>query len=82
MGMNARAKRRLGCLLAIGLLYALSVPWYRDSDAPLRIWLGLPDWVAVALLCYVGVAVLNAMAWHWTDVADEPDAADEFEEGE
>ncbi len=35
--------------------------------------LGLPDWVAVAVLCYVAAAVLNAAAWLLTDV---PDASD------
>ncbi len=58
------------CLVSIGFLYVLSIPWYRDADAPLRVWLGLPDWVAVALLCYVGVAILNAAAWSLTDVSD------------
>ena len=32
--------------VVIGLLYVISVPWYRETGAPLRIWLGLPDWVA------------------------------------
>lgn len=61
------------CLGLVGLLYVVSVPWYRDTDAPLRVWLGLPDWVAVALLCYVGVAIANALAWSWTDVFDDPE---------
>jgi len=66
----------LVCMIVIGLLYFISVPWYRDGDAPLRIWLGLPDWVAVALFCYVGVAIVNAVAWSVTDVPDAPDAPD------
>ncbi len=65
---------RLLCLGVIALLYIVSIPWYRDSDAPLRLWFGLPDWVAVALLCYVGVAIVNALAWLWTDVPDDPEA--------
>ena len=64
--MKARAWARRVCLVGIGLLYVASVPWYRESDVPMRVWLGLPDWVAVALLCYVGVASLNALAWLWT----------------
>jgi hypothetical protein len=48
----------------------LSVPWYRAPDAPLRLWLGLPDWVATALLCYLAAAVLNARAWWITDIDD------------
>lgn len=75
--MKGRAWARRVCLVGIGLLYVASVPWYRENDAPMRIWLGLPDWVAVALLCYVGVASLNAVAWHWTDVPDVADVADE-----
>ena len=62
------------CMILIVLLYIVSVPWYRDDGAPLRIWLGLPDWVAVALLCYVGVAFVNAVAWM---VADVPDTWDD-----
>jgi hypothetical protein len=58
----------------IALLYIASIPWYRDTDAPLRLWFGLPDWVAVALLCYVGVAIVNAFAWLWTEVPDDPEA--------
>lgn len=70
-----RALHRI-CLLAIAILYVASVPWYRSADAPLRLWLGLPDWVTVALLCYVGVALLNAVAWSLAEVADAPpDAA-------
>jgi hypothetical protein len=58
------------CMIAIALLYVVSVPWYRDVDEPLRLWLGLPDWVAVALLCYVGVAILNGIAWSIAEVPD------------
>ena len=32
---------------------------------------GLPDWVAVALGCYAASAVLNAIAWWFTEVSDE-----------
>ena len=71
---SGRSLRRL-CLVAIVLLYVASVPWYRAPDQPFRLWLGLPDWVAVALLCYVGVAILNAFAWLSTEVSDELDAA-------
>ena len=58
-------------LATIGLLYVLSVPWYRTAGAEPQLWLGLPDWVAVALACYVGVAVLNSVAWLITDVPDD-----------
>ena len=33
---------------------------------------GLPDWVAVALACYVAAAFLNAGAWLLTDLRDAP----------
>ena len=56
----------------IALLYVFSVPWYRSADAPLQLWFGLPDWVAVALLCYLGAGLLNAWAWWITDVVDPP----------
>jgi hypothetical protein len=58
-------------LVAIGVLYVFSIPWYRAEDAPLRLVLGLPDWVAVALGCYAAVAVLNSIAWLLTDVRDD-----------
>jgi len=66
-----RTRVRAALLVSIGILYLLSVPWYRDPDAPLRLVLGLPDWVAVALACYGAAAVLNAWAWLVTDVDDE-----------
>ncbi len=72
--MGGRSRGRLLCFGVIALLYIASVPWYRDTEAPLRLWFGLPDWVAVALLCYVGVAIVNALAWLWTDVPDDPEA--------
>jgi hypothetical protein len=47
-----------------------SIPWYREPGSPVEIWLGLPDWVTVALGCYVVAAVLNALAWYRSDVPD------------
>ncbi len=63
---------RRGLLLAIGLLYLISIPWYRTTGAEPVLVFGLPDWVAVALACYVGVALLNTVAWLLADVSDEP----------
>jgi hypothetical protein len=83
--MSSRRQRRavhFVCMVLIVLLYIVSVPWYREADAPLRIWLGLPDWVAVALLCYVGVAIANAVAWVVTEVPDTFDYSEESEESE
>lgn len=71
MRSPARARLRVAALVAIGALYALSVPWYRDAGAEPRLLFGLPDWVAVALGCYVGVAILNAFAWLATDLPDD-----------
>lgn len=73
--MSATVRRI--CLVVIGVLYVVSIPWYRKSGEAPAIWLGLPDWVAVSVLCYVAVAVLNAVAWGVTDV---PDALPESEE--
>ena len=70
--MSRRYLRRLA-FAAIGLLYILSVPWYRSDDDAVAIVLGLPDWVAVALACYVTIAVLNGVAWWLGDVSDSLD---------
>ena len=70
-----RARRWL--LAVIGVLYLLSIPWYRDAASAPSFVFGLPDWVAVALGCYLAVAVLNAIAWLLTDVPDAPSDEDE-----
>ena len=73
------ARRLLAALLALVVaLYVVSIPWYRSGGAETSVWLGLPDWVAVALLCYAAVAVLNSIAWLLTDVPDR-DESDESE---
>lgn len=71
MGGEARRAARRVILVSIVALYVLSIPWYRSADATPELWLGLPDWVAVALLCYVAVAVLNALAWLLTEIRDD-----------
>ena len=60
-------------------LYALSIPWYRESGAVPRIVFGLPDWVAVAIASYVAVATLTALAWLRVpfDEDDDADVADD-----
>ena len=50
-------------LLGILLLFVASVPWYRETGAPVTIVFGLPDWVAVAIGCYAAIAILNCVAW-------------------
>lgn len=57
--------------LLIGALYAVSIPWYREPGAEAGRWLGLPDWVAVALVCYLAVAILNSLAWAFSDMSDD-----------
>ena len=71
-GGKRRGGRVRGILLAgIAVLYAVSVPWYRADDQPLELFLGLPDWAAVAVLCYAAAAVLNALAWLRTPIDDD-----------
>ncbi len=67
-----RCVRRVLLGLVAGL-YLLSIPWYRESGASAPLVFGLPDWVAVALGCYVAVAILNSIAWLLTDVQDPED---------
>jgi len=75
-GVPVARRLRAALLAVIAALYVVSIPWYRDSGAKASVWLGLPDWVAVALLCYLAVAVLNSFAWLLTDIRD-PDDRDE-----
>ncbi len=72
--ITLRRSLRRACLLAIAILYIISVPWYRPDGLPLELWFGLPDWVAVALLCYVAVAFLNGLAWWLAEIPDEQNA--------
>jgi hypothetical protein len=65
-----RVLRRI-LLVLIGVLFVLSIPWYRRGGEEAELWLGLPDWVTVALLCYAGAGLLNAIAWLLTDVPDD-----------
>ena len=66
---------RRALLCGVGLLFAASIPWYRGDAPPAKLF-GLPDWVAVAILCYAAAAVLNSAAWLLTDIPD-PVADDE-----
>lgn len=72
---GAIRRRRLRRLLfgLIGVLYAVSIPWYRTGGAESGVVLGLPSWVALAILCYVAAAIANSAAWLLTDVPDAPE---------
>ena len=69
-----RTRLRSVLLVAIAALYLLSVPWYRDTGSDVTFVWGLPDWVAWALGCYVGVAILNCAAWLLTEMPEESSA--------
>jgi len=78
-GPARRSRLRALLLGAIGLLYLVSVPWYREADTLPPLLLGLPNWAAVAVACYLGAACLNAIAWWIARVSDSlpVDTADE-----
>jgi hypothetical protein len=61
------------------LLFALSIPWYRSSGEATSLVFGLPDWVAVALGCYLAVAILNALAWLLTEIPERVETRGEDE---
>jgi len=63
---------RRALLVLIGVVFVFSIPWYREAGAEPAIWFGLPDWVAVALVCYFAAAGLNAAAWFFTDIPETP----------
>ena len=76
MHTKTRGRTRLrGALLAvIGILYVVSIPWYRESGADSNTLFGFPDWVAVSIGCYFAIAILNSIAWLLTDVPDAVDS--------
>jgi len=73
--MSWRRRVRAALLAAIVVCFVVAVPWYRTAGAPPAQWLGLPDWVAVALVCYAAATLLNAVAWLLADLDDEGDSA-------
>ena len=62
---------RRSALIGIALLFLAAVPWFWGTTDTPEIVFGLPDWTAWALLCFVGVAVLNAVAWSFTNLDDD-----------
>jgi hypothetical protein len=77
LGRGARRRLRRVCFAGIAACYVLAVPWYRSGAAPPAIVAGLPDWVAVALGCYVVAGALNAVAWCLADVPDHAGAEED-----
>jgi hypothetical protein len=70
-----RNRLRPWLLGAIGVLYVLSVPWYRSADGAPAQSLGLPSWVAVAVGCYFAAACLNAIVWWIAPISDDHEDA-------
>ena len=57
------------------VLLGIGLPWYRDGGSAPAIWWGVPDWFAIAALCWLGIAALNALAWRrseWSDETSDP----------
>lgn len=51
------------------VLFAVSIPWYVPADAPPRIWLGMPHWVAISLGAVLAIALFTAVVVprYWND---------------
>jgi hypothetical protein len=71
-----RRRLRVASLVGVGIVYLVSIPWYRESGGALQLIAGLPDWVSVAFGSYCLAAVLNCFAWLLTDVDDTRDVSD------
>ncbi len=72
-----RSTLRTFLLVAIGLLYLASIPWYWAAAAAPPLWFGLPSWVTVAVGCYFAAACLNAVAWWVTPISDSIEGSPE-----
>ena len=59
-------------------LFAVAVPWYQPAGGPVRLWLGLPHWVVVALAAYLAVAVFTVfvVARYWSEPPGDEDSDD------
>ncbi|WP_461536495.1 hypothetical protein [Spongorhabdus nitratireducens] len=52
--------------LAVFLLMAVSVPWYRTPGQETELIRGFPDWVVIAFGCYFTIATLNMLLWFFS----------------
>ena len=59
-------------LSLLPILILISVPWYRDTNSEPRFSLqaGIPDWVTVAIVCYLLHAIISACIWVFFPPAD------------
>lgn len=64
--------RRALPFVGIAVLLLIALPWYREPGRPPTYWAGLPDWLVIAALCFVGIAALNAWTWWNASWDDEP----------
>ncbi|KEI72379.1 hypothetical protein [Endozoicomonas elysicola] len=56
---------RVTLTCSLPILLAISVPWYREKEDNriYSLFEGLPDWVAVALICYALIPLINIFIW-------------------
>lgn len=71
---KAHSTGRIAVWLGYLVLFALSIPWYLPSGSVPPLWLGLPYWVVISLVCCVLIAGLNVIAIYksWPDDENEP----------
>ena len=61
MGLRRDPLRYPWLFVAIGALYAFSIPWWFGDGRP-AIVAGLPSWAVVSLVCTFGVSCLTSYA--------------------
>ncbi len=71
-----RGRRAWPPFLGMAVLLVLALPWYREPGSEPATWVGLPDWLIVAGLCFLGIAALNAWAWWGADWDDDTPEGD------
>ncbi len=45
------------------ILLIMSVPWYRSDEQMSNTLFGFPEWVMVAIACYLAVTLINIGIW-------------------